>query len=355
MTTLIIPCAGKSSRFPGLRPKWLLTHPCGKLMIEMVLESMNYRQFGRVIVTVVAPHVLQYDAELILKQAFGDDIEICVLPEFTKSASETIYKTIIKQNVEGDFIVKDCDNIVGFSLETPIRNSVVGAKINNNKFDIGNLLAKSYLLINEQNIVEGIVEKKIVSDIVCLGVYCFESAKEFCNAYMHLSSEEFDAGECFVSHIVQYMLSKEDRPSEFIFIEAQHYADWGTLVEWKKLQKENTCYFVDFDGVLVKNYGKYGKKNWKNTLEPIEKNLEVLANISARGGQIVITTSRTSEYKEEIEGLLNRFGVKTYNIVFGVNHAPRVLINDFAASNPYPSAAAINISRNGMLSDYLDI
>ena len=34
MTTLIIPCAGKSSRYPGDKPKWLFTHPDGKIMLE---------------------------------------------------------------------------------------------------------------------------------------------------------------------------------------------------------------------------------------------------------------------------------------------------------------------------------
>jgi len=38
MTTLIIPCAGKSSRYPGEKPKWLFTHPDGKLMLEKSIE-----------------------------------------------------------------------------------------------------------------------------------------------------------------------------------------------------------------------------------------------------------------------------------------------------------------------------
>lgn len=354
MTTLIVPCAGKSSRFPGLRPKWLLTHPCGKLMIEMVLESIEFKKYDRVIVTIVAEHCLKYDADLILEQIFEKNIEICILPEFTKSASETIYQTIKKSKVSGDFIIKDCDNIVKFNPVIPTRNGIVGASLNNKKFKIDNPLAKSYLLINKQNIIEGIVEKKIVSDIVCLGVYCFESAEEFCKAYESLSRGASDVGECFVSHVVQYMLSKEDEPSEFFFIEANWYVDWGTLVEWKKLQKKNACYFVDFDGVLVKNYGKYGRRNWNNTIEPIEENIQLLARISEEGGQIIITTSRTSEYKETIEKLLTSHGVKVYTIVFGINHAPRVLVNDFAASNPYPSASAINIPRNGQLKDYIN-
>ena len=34
MKTLILPVPGRSSRFPGMRPKWLLTMPDGKLMLE---------------------------------------------------------------------------------------------------------------------------------------------------------------------------------------------------------------------------------------------------------------------------------------------------------------------------------
>ena len=41
MKTLIIPCAGKSNRFPNMKPKYMLTHPDGKLMIEKAIEHMN--------------------------------------------------------------------------------------------------------------------------------------------------------------------------------------------------------------------------------------------------------------------------------------------------------------------------
>ena len=34
MKNLILPVAGQSSRYPNMRPKWLITMPDGKLMIE---------------------------------------------------------------------------------------------------------------------------------------------------------------------------------------------------------------------------------------------------------------------------------------------------------------------------------
>ena len=37
--SLILPCAGSSTRFPNIRPKWMLTTPSGNLMIQ---ESIKY-------------------------------------------------------------------------------------------------------------------------------------------------------------------------------------------------------------------------------------------------------------------------------------------------------------------------
>ena len=94
MSTLIIPAAGRSSRYPNMRAKWLLTHPTGEIMLKKVLTSLNYDKFDRTIVTILKEHCEKYDADVILNQVFGDSIEILVLEEPTNSPTETIYKTI---------------------------------------------------------------------------------------------------------------------------------------------------------------------------------------------------------------------------------------------------------------------
>ena len=118
MNTLIIPCAGKSSRFPNMKPKYMLTHPDGKLMIEKSMENINTDIFDRIIITIVKPHDDKYDTHLILSQVFENNpkIEICMLDDFTSSASETIYKTLTQMNVSGAFVVKDSDNRVEVRL-----------------------------------------------------------------------------------------------------------------------------------------------------------------------------------------------------------------------------------------------
>jgi hypothetical protein len=37
-----------------------------------------------------------------------------------------------------------------------------------------------------------------------------------------------------------------------------------------------------------------------------------------------------------------------------MNHAARVIINDFATTNPYPSGMAITLPRNASLKDYFN-
>ena len=46
MINLILPVAGQSSRYPNMRPKWLITLPDGKLMIEKSVENFNLKLYN---------------------------------------------------------------------------------------------------------------------------------------------------------------------------------------------------------------------------------------------------------------------------------------------------------------------
>lgn len=351
MNTLIIPCAGKSSRFPNMKPKWMLTHPDGKLMIEKSLEGLDLDAFDRIIITIVKPHDDKYEAKLILEQVFADNpkIEICVLDDFTSSASETIYLTLTKMNVQGAFVIKDSDNCVRFELPRPLQNAIVGYDLSIHR-DISNIPGKSFLIVNEQNIIEDIIEKQIVSKFICLGVYIFESVDDFLQAYRELLEKKV-SGEMFISHVISYMLTKND--VIFTAIMADGYEDWGTLTEWKETQKRHRTYFIDVDGVILKNSGKYGKINWSNNKVMLEDNVQSIVELQNNGAQIVITTSRTEEYRPALVEMLSKAGIKPYAILMGMNHAARIVINDFAPTNPYPSAMCITLPRNSSIKEYL--
>ncbi len=351
MKTLIIPCAGKSSRFPNMKPKWMLTHPDGKLMIQKAMEGINTDIFDRIIITILQYHIEKYDAELILKQVFENNkkIEICVLENLTKSASETVYLTIQKMKVNGAFVVKDSDNFVSVEIPRENKNFIVGFDIHKHP-KTSNIPEKSFLIVNEQNITQDIIEKKIVSHIICLGIYGFDGTKEFKNTFEYLSKNGIE-NELFISHIISYIISQ--KKMVFEYIEADDYNDWGTLNEWIIEQKKYRTYFIDVDGVILKNSGKYGKINWSNNTESIDENVKQIINLQNNGGQIIITTSRGEEYRKPLEKILSNLGIKPYSILMGLHHSARILINDFAPTNPYPSGVAISLPRNSLIKDYL--
>lgn len=351
---LIVPCAGKSTRYGLNKPKFLLTHPDGKLMIQKSLESIELNQFERIIITIIDDQITGYNSELILKQVFnGQEVlkfEICVLSDYTNSQSETVYKTLSKMNIKGSFAVKDSDNKIELNEAFDVnKNFVVGLNINEMGKDINRLQSKSFLKINSQGIITNIVEKKVVSENICVGLYIFRDHLSYINSYIELSKQSF--GELYLSHIISHLiLTKKE---VFEFKNTMVFEDFGTLEDWKIAQSNYRTFFVDFDGVLVKNKGRFGVDNWTTPDQGIQKNLDKLSALSKSGSQIIITTSRPIEFETNIRLFLETYEVIIHSIVCGLNHSQRILINDFAETNPYPSALGISIKRNGALDEYL--
>ena len=86
----------------------------------------------------------------------------------------------------------------------------------------------------------------------------------------------------------------------------------------------------------------------------LDDNVAILKNLQMQGAQLVITTSRPEEFRPALETILEAVGLKPYAILMGMNHAARVVINDFAPTNPYPSSIAITLPRNANIKDYLN-
>jgi len=352
--TLIIPCAGKSSRFPNMKPKWMLTHPNGKLMVQEALSGLDLSSFDRIIITIVKEHSEKYEAKLILSQIFDlskkSKFEVLELDHFTSSQSHTVYETLKKKKIIGNFVVKDSDNFVHVSKsESP--NFVVGLDINKFPGEVFRLKSKSFITKNDQNIITNIVEKKIVSENICLGVYGFDDPKKFMKAFEILSKKNSE-NEIYLSHIISYLIGTEE--VIYSYTETNDFEDWGTMEDWRNTQIKHSTYFVDIDGILLENRGKFGKKNWSNTMNPIKENIECIKKLYEKGAQIVLTTCRSKKEIAPVKEMLENEGIQIHSIVTECNHSPRVLINDFAPTNPYPSCKAVNVPRNHSISSYIE-
>jgi hypothetical protein len=352
MSTLIIPCAGKSTRFPNMKPKWLLTHPDGSLMLEKSIKSFDPDGFSQIIFSIVKEHDEKYSAAKMLKQAFpGDKYKINLIDTFTQGPAETIYKTIKACKVFGEFFVKDSDNRITVNEKLKQGNFVIGLKLTD-KVNINRITSKSFIILNEQENVVDIIEKKIKSDVICLGGYGFKDTNDFINAYEEISSQAALSGnELFISHVISYLIGT--KRELFTFQEAGEFEDWGTLEDWKIVQNKFSTYFLDIDGIVLENHGKYGEKNWSNTFTPLEANIARIKAVYEGGAQIIFTTSRPEEYRQQLTDFFYSRGIFFHSLVMGLNHAKRIIVNDFAPTNPYPSCDSISLPRNSNITDYL--
>tara|TARA_Y200000002_G_C22676435_1_gene662278 strand:+ start:332 stop:1405 length:1074 start_codon:yes stop_codon:yes gene_type:complete len=341
---LIIPVAGASSRYPGMRPKWLLTMPNGKLMIEESVKKINCKFFTKIFVVALKSHITKYcnRESLIfsLKKNISKKIELVELEKTTSCQAETVAAAIKKKKIKGAILIKDCDN--QFSIDDKflkkINNSVYAIDINTQ--DLIDAKNKSYIEKNIYNNIVNIVEKKIVSDFFCCGAYSFHSAKSFLTyANMLLKTSK----DVYISHVILKMLLNGN---EFKYHNANDYIDWGTLREFRHWQRKSVTLFCDFDGCLVINGSKFGKLGYKT--KPISENLNCLKKINQNYNlKLIIVTSRPKSELKFIRSILSKFDLKNIDVITDLPHGKRILINDFSKTNPYPSADSINLIRNG--------
>ena len=336
---IIIPCAGLSSRFPNLRPKYLLTDYSGKMMIEGAAK--NFIGKYPVTITILKQHDDIFDATKLLEEVFGDRVKIVRLDEPTTGPADTVYQTLKLAGIDpsSPFLIKDSDGF--YDSELVEGNAIYVCNLNKNP-TIKNVHAKSYTVTNEQGLINSVVEKQIVSNNFCAGGYQFESAGQYMEIFDTIKNTV--TSEIFVSNIIDYMIAQG---SIFVEQEVTNFYDLGTAPDWFEYNNRPT-YFCDIDGTILVN--RHHSESW----QPLVDNVRILLEEQARDCKLVFTTARPAKLEAKTKKMLDELGFKNYVLVMATNHSRRVLINDFSHSNPYPSAVAINLPRNAdNLRDYL--
>jgi len=337
---LIIPAAGRSSRFPNMRPKWLLTQPDGSLMVISAIRGLPLEKFDKIHLIVLQEHLEKYNCTEGIKSAFKEEnllhkLNLVILDTPTSSQPETVYVALKSEGIMGPFYIKDSDNY--FEANVDDQNSVT--TFNLKDMDNVNPGNKSYVSKNEKGIVTNIIEKKIISSEFCCGGYTFRSSSDFIDAYDNLK----DNKSLYLSHLIFYLTLQG---KFFVTRESQNYIDWGTLKDWNRYKASFATIFLDIDGVLVKNSGKYFSPKWGET-DALIPNKNIINELYDSGNvEIILTTSRGQEFEKTTKDQLHRSGVKYHRLIMGLMHCRRIIVNDFADSNPYPACSAINIKRN---------
>lgn len=333
---VIIPCAGKSSRFPNTRPKYLLTMPDGRMMLQHAAD--RYIQNGDdVTFVVVKQHCDEYQSEYAIRKAYGDKVQIVVLEDFTSGPAETIYQVISNWNENVPFAVNDCDGF--FDFEISPTNYVVYVELHKYP-NMRYVSAKSFIKVVDGTAIE-IIEKQVSSQYVCVGGYGFDSSDGFMKSYESLRVSHI--GEMYISHIIKNMI---DNGHKFNAIEGNDYIDCGTYDSYVENMRNHMSIFCDIDGIIFKNQSRYFK-NGHDTPPVINQSaIDFLKDKIKLGATVIFTTARSEDVSEVTERAIREAGIHDFRILYGLPHAPRLLINDVHFSNPWPAASAINAPRN---------
>ncbi|GAG57991.1 unnamed protein product, partial [marine sediment metagenome] len=252
---LIIPLAGASSRYPDVRPKFLLCHPLHNYMIVESLRGLNLKKFDNIIIIGLKEHEKKYKCfqgikeELILNYGKNFNVRITLLKKRTKNQAETVYQGLLQHKyLKGGILIKDCDNYFELGNFSGDSNFVATGDLN--KLGKINASNKSYVNIGKDNTIVNIIEKEVIGNKFCCGGYYFADVEEYKKYYLQLQNHK----DLYISHIIYLMILDGHL---FFNEESKNYIDWGTMEDWTEYIRTFGTIFLDLDGTLVKSSGRW--------------------------------------------------------------------------------------------------
>jgi len=311
-------------------------------MVSEAISGLNLDFFDKIKFICLEEHQEKYQffhgfMDELEELGLGDKSSVIFLEKSTSSQSETVYQAIKQDEIEGFIFIKDSDGYYECEL-TSTNNQVAFFDLND--MDNINARSKSYITIDDFGSVTNIVEKKVISSTFSSGGYGFNSAKQFCDTFETIRDMP---GECYISHVIFEMML-DGQP--FSSLKTSNFKDWGTKDVWMEYKKTYKTLFSDIDGTLITNSSLHFPP-YIGDGEPIQENIDYLNHLYDEGRTyIVLTTSRPEKTRQITVNELELKGVKYHQLVMGLPHSQRIVINDFAASNPYPACGSINLPRN---------
>lgn len=346
MTILVIPAAGQSKRYGLERPKFLLQHPKGGTMLQAAIRGLGPLLNGEITAVHIASlrEFFQDISQEKITEEIQDEFSLpCtfhLLDSPTTSMVDTLNQVFAQIEDDVPVIVKDCDSNVELRnidfLKAPYAISFADLR----KFPQVTAHNKSFLEFGANQNLTGIVEKMITSPFINVGCIKFRSISEFLAASMELRS----SSEVFVSDVIRVLIENQN---VFVGYEVENYDDWGTLADWNRYKSSFATLFIDLDGVVAVNENPYSRDGGWHVLRPIHENIQTLKLLSeSEKIQLVFVTARASIFAPSITRSLEEQGLKDFLLLTNMQHSQRVLINDFADTNVFPTALSVNLPRN---------
>ena len=220
---IIMPAAGLSTRFPNMRPKYILRDFQDSYMFERSIESFIGKQ--KITIGMLKEHNDQYNTVEDIKNKYGNAIQTVILENRTCGPADTVYQILKQLGLQSqECLIKDCDSF--FDHDYQKGNYVCISSIQDHEI-LKRLANKSFITSNNQGIITSIIEKQVVSDKFCVGGYKFESAEMFLSVFEKF--KHAPGGEIFVSHIIEDCMYTG---SIFQECPVRNYVDVGTAEDW---------------------------------------------------------------------------------------------------------------------------
>ena len=323
------------------------TCPNGNLLVFETIINLDLKNIENIYIIINRNDITEYFYEKDIIKIFSfenKNVNIMFLDKKTKNQPETVYNCIKKYSIKGAFFIKDFKSIINCC---PVKGNYVYYTKSEN---IKNLNNKSFISFDNLKKITNISEKKIISENICIGLYSFENTNDFISYYEEITKIKHIENNLHISHII---FSDIINDGNYYGKEITKYYDITYYDDWLNYCNLYKTLFIDIDGTLVLNSDEYSKKKWSET-ECIKKNVDLLNSLYTTGTiQIILTTARKSKYKNETIEQLKKYNIPYDDIIFDLYHSKRFLINDYANTNPFPSAISINLSRNNdNLEDY---
>ncbi len=341
--TILLPCAGPIPE-DGTRPPWLLTTPTGELVVRRAANSVAPDDIGRIVVGISDIVDQRFTAAEAVRRSFADcaglDVDVVTIDYATAGPAETVNELIRRAGVTGPIAIKD-----GHSFFDPVpgtTGSFVAVCDLRAHLDVASVGKKSFVTCNEQGLVSDIVEKTVCSNLISVGLYAFADTALFLSCYRRMM-RLLESSAFFVSHLISAAVAGGEI---VVPVNVSGFVDVDGGSSWTAFRDRHMTLVVDLDGVVFENHSAFFPPYWEEEDHPIEANVAHLRELQGRGAQLVFMTARPERYRQKTLNTLLALGLDAHALVTGCQHSRRYLINDFAPSNPYPSAVALNLGRN---------
>ena len=300
---IVVPMGGSGEAFreAGYTAPKPMIKIAGRPMLLHLLDSLRLRLGDVVWLIIPSATYLKFASQLDLNAEFPTvDIRVCTFTCSTHGAAETVFiglQHMTPAELSRRTLCLDCDTLYFSDVLSMYRSVPSGKGMCAYFIDRGTAALYSYLRLNEQQMVAEVREKNAISDLANIGAYGFASGALLRTFIQEvLDSPQGLATEYFLSHTINKMIAAGH---EFAAHLAEDCAQCGTpdkleqfmsqVSAGKALTQPKRRFCFALDNVLVTPPTIGGDMS---TVQPIEKNIQLVRELKASGHYIIISTSR---------------------------------------------------------------